>query len=72
MVAETHCAPKGERNLPKADAIKPETIAVMTRSTFGVDVVPSQIQVLIDTGVKYGVVDHPLKASDLIWKAPKG
>jgi NitT/TauT family transport system substrate-binding protein len=52
--------------------IKPETIAVMTRSTFGVDVVPSQIQVLIDTGVKYGVVDHPLKASDLIWKAPKG
>jgi NitT/TauT family transport system substrate-binding protein len=53
-------------------SIKPETLAVMTRSTFGVDVVPSQIQALIDTGVTYGDVDHAVKASDIIWKAPRG
>jgi NitT/TauT family transport system substrate-binding protein len=53
-------------------SIKPETLAVMTRSTFGVDIVPSQIQALIDTGVKYGAVDHAVKAADIIWKAPKG
>jgi NitT/TauT family transport system substrate-binding protein len=51
--------------------IKPESLAAMTRSTFGVDIVPSQIQALIDTGVKYNDVDHALNASDLIWKAPK-
>ena len=51
--------------------IKPETLAVMTRSTFGIDVVPSQIQALIDAGVRYGDVDHTINAGDLIWKAPK-
>ena len=44
----------------------------MTRSTFGIDIVPSQIQALIDAGVTYGDVDHTVKASDIIWKAPKG
>jgi NitT/TauT family transport system substrate-binding protein len=53
-------------------SIKPETLAVMTRSTFGVDIVPSQIQALIDTGVTYGDVDHAVKASEIIWKAPRG
>jgi NitT/TauT family transport system substrate-binding protein len=52
-------------------SIKPETLAVMTRSTFGVDIVPSQIQALIDTGVRYGDVDHAVRAADIIWKAPK-
>jgi len=52
-------------------SIKPETLSVMTRSTFGVDIVPSQIQALIDTGVKYGDVDRPIRAADIIWKAPK-
>jgi NitT/TauT family transport system substrate-binding protein len=57
--------------LLKYTAIKPETLNVMTRSTFGVDIVPSEIQALIDTGVRYGDVDHALKAADIIWKAPK-
>jgi len=52
--------------------IKPETLAMMTRSTYGLDIVPSEIQALIDTGVKYGDVDREVKAADIIWKAPKG
>jgi NitT/TauT family transport system substrate-binding protein len=52
-------------------SIKPETLSVMTRSTFGVDIVPSQIQALIDTGVKYGDVERAIRAADIIWKAPK-
>ena len=51
--------------------IKPATLAVMTRSTYGIDIVPSQIQALIDTGVKYGDIDRDVKANDIIWKAPK-
>jgi len=51
--------------------IKPETLAVMTRSTYGVMLVPSEIQAQIDAGVKYGDIDHALSAADLIWKAPK-
>jgi len=58
--------------LIKYTSIKPETLAVMTRSTFGTEVVPSQIQALIDTGVRYGDVDRAIKANDIIWKAPKG
>ena len=57
--------------LARYTPIKPETIAAMTRSTFGVDIVPSQIQALIDAGVKYNDVDHTINANDLIWKAPK-
>jgi NitT/TauT family transport system substrate-binding protein len=51
--------------------IKPETLDVMTRSSFGSDIVPSEIQALIDVGVKYGDVDRALNANDIIWKAPK-
>jgi NitT/TauT family transport system substrate-binding protein len=57
--------------LLKYTKIKPETLAVMTRSTFGIDTVPSQIQALIDAGVRYGDVDHALAAAEIIWKAPK-
>ena len=71
MWANTHPKEAGDI-LIRYTSIKPETLAVMTRSTFGVDVVPSQIQALIDTGVTYGDVDHALKAADIIWKAPKG
>ena len=51
--------------------IKPETLAVMTRSQFGTDAVTSQIQALIDVGARYGDVDHSFNANDIIWKAPK-
>ena len=68
--ANTHPKEAGDI-LIKYTSIKPATLAVMTRSTFGVDIVPSQIQALIDTGVKYGDVDRPIKAADIIWKAPK-
>ncbi|HEV8020152.1 MAG TPA: ABC transporter substrate-binding protein [Candidatus Lustribacter sp.] len=57
--------------LLKYTPIKASTLAVMTRSTFGVDIVPSQIQALIDAGVKYNSVDHEITAAELIWKAPK-
>jgi NitT/TauT family transport system substrate-binding protein len=57
--------------LLKYTSIKPETLALMTRSTFGTDVVPSQIQALIDVGVRYNSIDRPLNAADIIWKAPK-
>lgn len=58
--------------LLKYTAIKPETLATMTRSTFGIDIVPGQIQALIDTGVRYGDVERAVKAADIIWKAPRG
>lgn len=51
--------------------IKPETLAIMTRSSYGVTLVPSEIQGQIDAGVKYGDIDHAMNANDLIWKAPK-
>ena len=51
--------------------IKPETLAAMTRSTYGTDLLVSEIQPLIDAGVKYGDIDHALAANDIMWKAPK-
>lgn len=57
--------------LLKYTKIKPETLGVMTRSTFGTEMVPSQIQALIDVGVRYNDVDRAVNANDIIWKAPK-
>ena len=68
--ANTHPKESGAILL-KYTSIKPETLAMMTRSAFGTDVVPSQIQALIDVGVRYGDIDKPLNAADIIWKAPK-
>ncbi len=48
--------------------IKPETLAVITRSTFGTDLIAAEIQPLIDAGVRYGDIQRAVAANDLIWK----
>ena len=51
----------------KYTKIKPETLAVMTRSTYGTDLIASEIQPLIDTGVKYGDIGSAVAAADIMW-----
>lgn len=68
--ANTHHKESGEI-IMKYTNIKPATLAVMTRSTYGTDIVPSQIQALIDVGVRYNDVERAVNASEIIWKAPK-
>ena len=51
--------------------IKPETLAVMTRSVYGTDLIASEIQPLIDVGVKYGAIDRAVPATDIMWKPGK-
>lgn len=65
--ANAHHAESAEI-LIRATKIKPETAASMTRSVYGTDLDPAQIQPAIDAGVKYGDIDHPLAAREIIWK----
>jgi NitT/TauT family transport system substrate-binding protein len=48
--------------------IKPETLASMTRVTYGLDLDPKEIQPVIDVGVKYGDIERSLPAGEIIWK----
>jgi NitT/TauT family transport system substrate-binding protein len=47
--------------------IKPETLAQMTRCSYGLELSVKDIQPVIDVGVKYGAVDHPITAQEIIW-----
>jgi hypothetical protein len=38
---------------------------------YGTQLDPSLLQPVIDAAVKYGIIDKPIAATDLIWTAPK-
>jgi NitT/TauT family transport system substrate-binding protein len=45
--------------------------ATMNRATYGTDLEPALMQPVIDAAQKYGILDRPVQASELIWRAPK-
>jgi NitT/TauT family transport system substrate-binding protein len=49
----------------KADA---QIVATMSRSTYGLDLTPALIQPVIETATKYGLLNAPISARELIWK----
>jgi NitT/TauT family transport system substrate-binding protein len=51
--------------------LDPATAATMARAVYGTQLEPSLIQPVIDAAVKYGIIDKPIAASDLMWTAPK-
>jgi len=51
--------------------LDPATAATMARAVYGTQLEPSLIQPVIDAAAKYGIIDKPIAASDLIWTAPK-
>ena len=50
--------------------VDPQTAAAMARSRVGVTLEPSMMQPVLDAALKYGVLDRPIAASELIWRAP--
>jgi hypothetical protein len=42
----------------------------MARSRFGAALDTAMMQPVLDTALKYGVLDRSISASDLIWRAP--
>jgi NitT/TauT family transport system substrate-binding protein len=50
--------------------LDPQMAASMARSRFGAALDPAMMQPVLDTALKYGVLDRPISASDLIWRAP--
>ena len=65
--ANSHRKESGEI-LIRYTKIKPETLAEMTRVSYGLDLSVRDIQPVIDVGVKYGAVDRPLAAKEIIWQ----
>jgi len=51
--------------------LDPATAATMARAVYGTQLDTSLIQPVIDAAVKYGIINQPVAASDLIWNAPK-
>lgn len=68
--ANAHRKESGEI-LTRYAKITPETLETMTRVSYGLDLVAQEIQPAIDVGVKYGAVDHPTAASEIMWRPPK-
>jgi NitT/TauT family transport system substrate-binding protein len=50
--------------------IDPQIAADMARSRFGPSLDPALMQPVLDAALKYGVLDRPVSANDLIWRAP--
>jgi NitT/TauT family transport system substrate-binding protein len=63
---------------PKASAqmltaftkLDPQVAATMTRAVYATALDPATMQPVLDNAVKYGMLDHPLDANEMIWKPP--
>jgi len=63
---------------PKASAamltaftkLDPQIAATMGRAVYANALDPATMQPVLDNAVKYGMLDHPLDANELIWKPP--
>ncbi|HXP94500.1 MAG TPA: ABC transporter substrate-binding protein [Candidatus Binatia bacterium] len=51
--------------------IKPETLETMTRVSYSLDLTAQDIQPAINVGVKYGAIEHPMAASEIMWRPPR-
>jgi len=50
--------------------LPPDVADTMARARFGSALDPAQLQPLLDAAAKFGQLEHPLPATDLIWSAP--
>ncbi len=57
--------------LVKNSKLDPSVAATMARAVYGTKLDPSLVQPVVDAAVKYGIIDKPVAASDMIWVAPK-
>ncbi len=58
--------------LVKYSKLDPVVAASMARATYGTTPLsPAMMQPVIDASLKYGVIDKPFPASELIWQAPR-
>jgi NitT/TauT family transport system substrate-binding protein len=56
--------------LTKFTKLDPAIAANMGRAVYATSLDPAQLQPVLDNAVKYGMLDHPLDANELIWKPP--
>ena len=51
--------------------LKPEVVEAMARAVAGTHMDVSMIQPVVDAALKYGIINRPVPAADLIWTATK-
>jgi NitT/TauT family transport system substrate-binding protein len=56
--------------LTKFTKVDPAVAATMTRAVYATSLDPAQLQPVLDNAVRYGMLDKPLDANELIWKLP--
>jgi NitT/TauT family transport system substrate-binding protein len=56
--------------LTKFTKVDPVVAAMMTRAVYATSLDPAQLQPVLDNAVRYGMLDKPLDANELIWKPP--
>jgi NitT/TauT family transport system substrate-binding protein len=56
--------------LTKFTKVDPAVAAKMTRAVYATSLDPAQLQPVLDNAVRYGMLDKPLDANELIWKPP--
>jgi NitT/TauT family transport system substrate-binding protein len=49
--------------------IEPGVVAAMARAEYGLALDPAVIAPIVDAAVRYGIIERPIPASDLIWNA---
>jgi NitT/TauT family transport system substrate-binding protein len=58
--------------LTKFTKLDPQVAASMGRAVYATSLEPAQLQPVLDNAVRYGMLDKPLDANELIWKPPAG
>ena len=56
--------------LTKFTKLDPAVAATMGRAVYATSLEPAEIQPVLDNAVRYGMLDHPLDANEIIWKPP--
>ena len=57
--------------LVKNSKLDPAVADSMARAVYGTQLEPGLVQPVIDAALKYGIIDKPIPAAELIWTAPK-
>jgi NitT/TauT family transport system substrate-binding protein len=56
--------------LTKFTKVDPAVAATMGRAVYATSLDPAQIQPVLDNAVRYGMLEKPLDANEIIWKPP--
>jgi NitT/TauT family transport system substrate-binding protein len=56
--------------LTKFTKLDPAVAATMGRAVYATSLDPAEIQPVLDNAVRYGMLDKPLDANEIIWKPP--